>query len=59
MENNQIIKYRVFFPDKPWEDFADVDSAWTCRCDYLEKTGQAPYVHSIRLGGSEFPNFDG
>jgi len=55
METNQITKYRVFFPDKPWEDFSDVDSAWSRRCEYLEQTGQAPYVHTIRLGGPEFP----
>ena len=53
-----ITGYRVFFPDSPPEDFPDVDSAWDRRCAYLEQTGQMPYVHTLRLGGPEFPVFD-
>lgn len=50
-----ITGYRVFFPDDNMapEDFPDVDSAWQRRCDYLGKTGQAPYVHTLYLGGPE------
>jgi hypothetical protein len=58
--NQPITGYRVFFPDPTMlpEDFPDVDSAWKRRCDYLEKTNQAPYIHTLRLGGPEFPVFD-
>jgi hypothetical protein len=52
-----IIGYRVFFPDTTMlpEDFSDVHAAWKRRCDYLELTGQAPYVHTLYLGGPEVP----
>lgn len=52
-----ITGYRVFF-DTHWEDFPDVDSAWKRRCEYLEQTGQMPYVHTLYLGGPEFPVLD-
>jgi hypothetical protein len=60
-----VIKYRVFYPNpedpnKPWEDFTNVDDAWSARNRYLSKTNnpqQPPYVHPIRMGGSEFPMF--
>ena len=59
MDSTQpITGYRVFFPDAPPEDFPNVDAAWDRRCEYLESTGQMPYVHTLRLGGSEFPVFE-
>lgn len=56
-QDSSIIGYRLFFPDPEMlpEDFPDVDSAWNRRCKYLKQTGQAPYVHTLRLGGPEFP----
>ena len=52
-----ITGYRVFFPNPEMlpEDFPNVDSAWKRRCEYLEQTGQMPYVHTLYLGGPEFP----
>ena len=59
MEKTQpITGYRVFFPDAPPEDYPDVDSAWARRCQYMEQTGGPCYVHTLRLGGPEFPVFD-
>jgi len=52
-----ITGYRVFFPDAPPEDYSDVDSAWQRRCDYMEQTGKMPYIHTLRLGGPEYPVF--
>ena len=52
-----ITGYRVFFPDAPPEDYPDVDSAWARRCEYIKQTGQMPYVHTLRLGGPEYPVF--
>jgi hypothetical protein len=51
-----ITGYRVFFPNLPPEDFPDVDSAWARRGEYLEATGQKPYVHTLYLGGPEVPD---
>jgi len=52
-----ITGYRVFFPDstKLPEDFPTVDAAWARRCEYHEATGLMPYVHTLHLGGPEFP----
>ena len=50
-----ITGYRVFFPDGPPEDFPTVDAAWARRCEYHEATGLMPYVHTLHLGGPEFP----
>ncbi len=50
-----VIGYRIFFPNLPPEDFPDVDSAWARRGEYLEATGQMPYVHTLHLGGPEYP----
>jgi hypothetical protein len=60
MDQQPITGYRVFFPDPAMlpEDFPDVDSAWKRRCEHLEATGQMPYVHTLRLGGPEFPVFN-
>jgi hypothetical protein len=60
METKQelILGYRIFFPDAPPEDFPNVETAWARRCEYMEQTGQMPYVHSLREGGPEFPNFE-
>ena len=52
-----ITGYRVFFPDAPPEDFPTVDAAWDRRCQYQDTTGQHAYVHTLRLGSSEFPVF--
>lgn len=56
-EQHPITGYRLIFSDstKLPEDFPDVDSAWTRRCEYLKQTGDAPYVHPLREGGSPFP----
>ena len=53
-----ITGYRVFFPDCQPEDYPDVDSAWNRRCEYQETTGQHAYVHTLYLGGPEFPVLD-
>jgi hypothetical protein len=37
------------------EDFSDVDSAWARKEEYEQEFGIPPYVHTIRLGGPEFP----
>jgi hypothetical protein len=59
MENTlPITGYRVFFPDLPHEDFRDVETAWKRRNEYIEATGQMPYVHALREGGPEYPVFD-
>ena len=50
-----ITGYRVFFPNAAPEDFSTVDAAWTRRNEYIEETGQMPYVHTLYLGGPEFP----
>ena len=52
-----ITGYRVLFEDH-WEDFPDVNSAWERRCQHLAETGVAPYVHTIHMGGPEFPVLD-
>ena len=52
-----ITGYRVFFPDAPPEDFPTVDAAWDRRCQYQEATGGHCYVHTLLLGGPEFPVF--
>jgi len=52
-----ILKYRVLF-ENHFEDFTTVDEAWARRCDHVKKTGFTPYVHTIRLGGPEFPILD-
>ena len=56
-QQQPITGYRVFFPDAPPEDYPDVDAAWGRRTEYLEQTGQMPYVHTLYLGGSEYPVF--
>ena len=55
-----ITGYRVFFPVDHMlpEDFPDVDSAWGRRCEYMELTGGHCYVHTLYLGGPEFPVFE-
>ena len=53
-----IIGYRLFFPNNafPPEDYPDVDSAWARKEEYeRDYSGPPPYVHTIRLGGPEFP----
>jgi hypothetical protein len=52
-----IVGYRLFFPNNalPPEDYPDVDSAWARKTEYEEQFGAPPYVHTIRLGGPEFP----
>ena len=58
MTDQPITGYRVFFPDAPPEDYPTVDEAWGRRCEYMEQTGKMPYVHTLHLGGPEFPVFD-
>ncbi len=57
-QQQPITGYRVFFPDRPPEDFPNLDTAWARRCEHFEKTGEAPYVHTLRLGGPEVPVLD-
>jgi hypothetical protein len=56
-EQQPITGYRVFFPDRPPEDFSDVDSAWARKTEYEKEFGTPPYVHTLRLGGPEVPVF--
>jgi len=57
MQNNSehILGYRVFFPDTPPEDYPTLDAAWERRGEYMEATGNHCYVHTLYLGGPEFP----
>lgn len=53
-----IIGYRIFFVDANPEDYPDLDSAWERRTRYMEETKNFAYVHTLRLGGPEYPVFE-